>query len=260
MNELKIFRHTEFGELGILMVDGKELFPATESARILRYANPQQAIRRYCKGVREILTPTAGGKQKKRYITEGDLYRLIAHSKLPAAERFEHWVFDDLLPTIRKTGGYIANSDLFVDTYFKSASVDQRGLVKFMCLNIEEQQKQITGLTAENDALAAGVLKWEYRPFINAAVRKLGANMGIGISGIKLAWVDLKRELLYKHGININARKADRMAATGKRTEPATLDMLTEDELPAVARVIVAMCKESHVDISELLKNIDSVA
>ena len=106
MNEMQVFQSSEFGELGVLEVNGKPYFPATACAKKLGYANPQKAIRDHCKGVNEIVTPTRGGTQTMRFIPEGDLYRLITHSKLPAAERFEKWVFDEVLPSIRQTGGY----------------------------------------------------------------------------------------------------------------------------------------------------------
>lgn len=106
MNEMQVFQNSEFGELGVLEVNGKPYFPATACAKKLGYANPQKAIRDHCKGVNEMVTPTKGGTQTMRFIPEGDLYRLIAHSRLPAAERFEKWVFDEVLPSIRQTGGY----------------------------------------------------------------------------------------------------------------------------------------------------------
>ena len=106
MNEMQVFQNSEFGELGVLELDGKPYFPATACAKKLGYANPQKAIRDHCKGVNEMVTPTNGGTQTMRFIPEGDLYRLITHSRLPAAERFEKWVFDEMLPTIRRTGGY----------------------------------------------------------------------------------------------------------------------------------------------------------
>ena len=106
MNELKVFQNSEFGELGILLIDGKEYFPATQCAKVLGYKNPQDAIRSKCKGVRKMLTPSNGGLQETNYIPEGDLYRLIVNSKLPAAERFERWVFDEVLPALRKYGSY----------------------------------------------------------------------------------------------------------------------------------------------------------
>lgn len=111
MNELKVFSSTEFGELGVMLIDGKEYFPATQCATLLGYKNPQEAIREKCKGVRKTLTPTNGGTQTVNYIPEGDLYRLIVSSKLPKAEEFERWVFDIVLPQIRHNGGYIGNTE-----------------------------------------------------------------------------------------------------------------------------------------------------
>lgn len=109
MNEMQVFQNSEFGELGVLEIEGKPYFPATACAKILRYANPKDAIKRHCRwGVKHDL-PHPQNPDKTismNFIPEGDLYRLITHSKLPAAERFEKWVFDEVLPTIRKTGGY----------------------------------------------------------------------------------------------------------------------------------------------------------
>ena len=112
MSELKSFTNSEFGTLQIVTINGKEYFPATDCAKILGYANPQKAIRTHCKGVNEMDTPSNSGTQKKNYITEGDLYRLIIRSKLPSAEKFELWVFDEILPQIRKTGGYIPVNEM----------------------------------------------------------------------------------------------------------------------------------------------------
>lgn len=115
MNELKVFQNSEFGELGILLIDGKEYFPATQCAKTLGYKNARDAILRHCKGVVKhdgvsYTTNQYGVTTEQRvstnYIPEGDLYRLIVNSKLPAAERFERWVFDEVLPALRKYGGY----------------------------------------------------------------------------------------------------------------------------------------------------------
>ena len=112
MTDLKVFKSTEFGELGVMTVNGKEYFPATRCAKILGYKEPEKAIREKCKRVSKLDTPTAGGIQQVNYIPEGDLYRLIVSSKLPAAEKFEGWVFDEVLPSIRQTGGYGQSADL----------------------------------------------------------------------------------------------------------------------------------------------------
>lgn len=106
MNDLKVFENNEFGNLEVLMANGKEYFPATKCAKVLGHENPERAVRKYCKGVTKLVTPTDGGFQEINYITEGDLYRLIIRSKLPSAERFERWVMEEVLPSIRKTGSY----------------------------------------------------------------------------------------------------------------------------------------------------------
>ena len=108
-NEMQVFQNSEFGELGVLEIDGKPYFPATTCAKILGYSNPRKAILDHCKedGVtkRDVID-SMGRTQYAKFITEGNLYRLITHSKLPAAERFEKWVFDEVLPSIRQTGSY----------------------------------------------------------------------------------------------------------------------------------------------------------
>ena len=109
MNELKVFSNTEFGELGVMLSDGKEYFPATQCAKILGYANPRKAVIDHCKkdGVtnRDVID-SLGRTQQMKFISEGNLYRLIVSSKLPAAEKFERWVFDEVLPSIRQNGSY----------------------------------------------------------------------------------------------------------------------------------------------------------
>jgi prophage antirepressor-like protein len=85
---------------------GEPWFIAKDVADLLEYANPHEAVRSHCKGVREMLTPTAGGDQVMKVIPERDVYRLVMRSKMPAAEAFEEWVVGEVLPTIRKTGEY----------------------------------------------------------------------------------------------------------------------------------------------------------
>lgn len=111
MNELKAFNNPDFGEVRTLEEDGKVLFCASDVAVALGYAKPRNAIATHCKGALKRGILTAGGNQEMTFIPEGDVYRLIAKSKLPGAERFESWVFDEVLPSIRKTGGYIAGQE-----------------------------------------------------------------------------------------------------------------------------------------------------
>lgn len=175
-----IFKDSEFGELNLIAVEDKIYFPATQCAKILGYKNPQEAIRAKCKGVRKMLTPTTGGSQEVNYIPEGDLYRLIVSSKLPTAERFECWVFDEILPTIHKTGGYVNNDELFINTYLPYADDNTKNLFRLqlntiMQLNHKiEQNKPLVDfaeqVSSTTDLIDIGAL--------SKLLRKQGLNIG----------------------------------------------------------------------------------
>lgn len=105
MQELKIFNNDEFGQVRTVEIDGKPYFVGKDVAKALGYSNPRDAISRHCKGVVKHDSFKEGG-QPIALISEGDMYRLITHSKMESAERFESWVFDEVLPTIRKHGIY----------------------------------------------------------------------------------------------------------------------------------------------------------
>lgn len=98
--------HPQFGQLSIIILDGKEMFKAKEVASMLGYKDTINAVKQHCKGVVKYSLPSKSGKQTFNLIPEGDLWRLIIRSKLPQAEQIEKWIMDEVLPTIRKTGGY----------------------------------------------------------------------------------------------------------------------------------------------------------
>lgn len=106
MNDLQIFSNEEFGTVRSVEIDGKPYFVANDVARALGYASPKDAVLRHCKGATIQRYLTNGGEQEVKMIPEGDIYRLIIRSSLPSAEKFETWVFDEVIPSIRKTGGY----------------------------------------------------------------------------------------------------------------------------------------------------------
>ena len=107
---MEIFKNEEFGSVRIIEEDGKYLFCASDVAKALGYSNVHSALQRHCNGVvkRDTVTSTRG-VQTLTYIPEGDVYRLIVHSKLPSAVRFERWVFDEVLPSLRTNGIYITD-------------------------------------------------------------------------------------------------------------------------------------------------------
>lgn len=128
MNELQLFKNEEFGELRTIEENGKILFCGNDIAKALGYVRPNDAISAHCRATVKRRTPISGKIQEINFIPEGDVYRLITHSKLEKAEQFEKWVFDDVLPTIRKTGGYVNNEDTFVKTYLPFADENIKAL------------------------------------------------------------------------------------------------------------------------------------
>ena len=112
-NEIKVFESNEFGKLEVLTINNKPYFPAVEYAEVLGYKKPHDAVSRHCgDSVKHGVTDAIGRKQGKIFIPESDLYRLIIRSKLPAAVRFEKWVMDEVLPSIRQYGAYITDDVL----------------------------------------------------------------------------------------------------------------------------------------------------
>ncbi len=105
-NELQIFSNPKFGEVRTITENGVTLFCAKDVATALGYKRPADAITAHCKGSVIRRLPSKGGEQDTKFIPEGDIYRLAARSELPGADAFESWIFDEVLPTIRKTGGY----------------------------------------------------------------------------------------------------------------------------------------------------------
>ena len=145
-NMIKTFINDEFGNMRTIIHDEKVLFCASDIAKSLGYRNPRKAISDHCRYVTKRDAPHPQSPNKTismSFISEGDVYRLIAHSKLPSAERFEKWVFDEVLPTIRKTGGYVSNEDLFINTYLPFADDNTKALFRTTLSTITQLNHKI---------------------------------------------------------------------------------------------------------------------
>lgn len=111
-NELEIFKNEEFGEIRTVTIDGEPWFVAKDIASILGYKDPKNTVKNRCKRGRVFEIPHPQNPEKSleaMVIPESDIYRLIIGSKLPSAQKFESWVMDDILPSIRKHGAYMTN-------------------------------------------------------------------------------------------------------------------------------------------------------
>lgn len=156
MNELQIFNNEEFGTIRTAEINGKPYFVASDVATALGYANPRKAVIDHCKGVTKRDTPTSGGKQELSYINEGDVYRLIMRSKLPSAEKFESWVVDEVIPSIRKNGGYIANQEnLTPEQIVANALIVAQNIISQKDKQIEEMRPKADFFDAVADSKTA---------------------------------------------------------------------------------------------------------
>ena len=151
---MEVFENQEFGSIRLLQEAGKTFFCASDVAKALGYVNPYAAVKRHCRGP---LTKREGVVQKVNqygdageqvveisFITEGDVYRLIVHSKLPSAERFEHWVFDEVLPSIRKHGVYM--SDSILDQVIQHPEV-----IYTLAQELVAEREQLEGIEKERE-------------------------------------------------------------------------------------------------------------
>ena len=145
MNELTIMTNELFGEVRFTEIDGKPYAVANDVAKALGYANPSKATNDHCRNSIKIWgNDSLGRRQEFKAIPEGDIYRLIIRSKLPGADKFERWVFDEVIPQIRKTGGYIPVTKEMSDAEImaKALLISQRTIEQKNTI-IKEQEERI---------------------------------------------------------------------------------------------------------------------
>ena len=195
MNELQVFNNSDFGCVRTLEADGKILFAASDIAKALGYTNPSKAVNDHCKGITKCYTPTEGGVQALNFIPEGDVYRLIAHSKLPSAEKFESWVFDEVLPTIHKTGSYSKPmSELEILQRSINQLVEQERKLKAIETQQGEQVKRLDIIDSRLEVLNGVHIEGTGRDRLNAMVRAYVVKKGISYSE---GWKNFKKA--YNH-------------------------------------------------------------
>lgn len=153
MNQIKIFENPEFGKVRTALLNDEPMFCLGDVCKALGIAQASKVKERLSeKGVHSIPTLTAGGEQRLLYINESNLYKAIFHSRKESAERFTDWVTSEVLPSIRKSGGYIAGQEQMTDSELmaKALLVAQK--------QIEERNAQIERMKPKEifaDAVAA---------------------------------------------------------------------------------------------------------
>lgn len=147
MNNIKTFTNNEFGSIRTATINNNLYFVANDVAKALGYSNPSKATNDHCKhAINEWGNDSLGRRQEFKYIPEGDVYRLIVSSRLPSAERFERWVFDEVIPSIRKHGAYMTNDVL------EKALTSPDFLIQ-LATKLKDEQEKNKKLAAENEVM-----------------------------------------------------------------------------------------------------------
>lgn len=151
MNELQIFKSQEFGQVRTVTIDGEPWFVAKDVAMALGYAKPENAVANHIDSEDKTSTLIQGSgsnyKSKATLINESGLYSLVLSSKLPTAKKFKHWITSEVLPAIRRTGGYIANAETMTDAEIMSKAL----LIAKQ--TIENREQRIHSLEAETERM-----------------------------------------------------------------------------------------------------------
>ena len=144
-NKVTLFTNEELGSVRALEIDGEPYFVGKDVAVALGYKEPQKAVRERVapedRGVSKMDTP--GGKQEMAIINESGLYSLILSSKLPSAKAFKRWITAEVLPVIRKTGGYVNDTKQFVDYYFADCNTYGREAITLMLNETKRMANQL---------------------------------------------------------------------------------------------------------------------
>lgn len=255
MKELQIFNNGYFGQVRTISIEGKIYFVASDVAKALKYKNVNDAILRHCRWVVKHDIPHPQSKDKTievNVIPEGDIYRLVSNSELPSAERFESWIFDEVLPTIRKTGGYVNNDELFINTYLPNADDATKTMLKAQLaviknLNnvIEYKNEVIKGVTEDIDI-------YTKRNVLNKVVRYKGANFSE-------RWNELYDRFKEVYSIDLKARCEGHNLKQAKDKDKLSIVKYAEkfghlDNLYKVA------LKLYETDIKEILNKLEKIA
>lgn len=209
-NQIQVFENTEFGKVRTVVIDNEPWFVAVDVCKALEIKNNRDALGRLDddeKGV--VSTDTLGGEQEVGVVNESGLYTLVLGSRKPEAKAFKRWITHDVIPTIRKTGGYVANDDLFISTYLPSADDATKLLFKTTLETMRNLNQQNTKLKQEveyKENVIIGLVKdidlADKRQRITQIIRK-GQSNG---SAISARYALLYSEFEKKYHVNLSVR------------------------------------------------------
>lgn len=195
MNEIQIFNF-QGSDVRVVNVNNEPWFVGKDICQALGYADPTTAIRSHCRGVQKLhpITDSLGRRQEARIIPESDVMRLICGSTLPEAVAFEKLVFEEILPAIRRNGGYIAatGTETPEELYARAMSSLKAAL---------DRQKAIAAEQAEQLALQAPDVEYTRNVLASDGLHTVNAvAVHLGISAIRLNKFLIAENWIYRQG------------------------------------------------------------
>jgi len=149
MTNVNKFDHEVFGQLEVVVYDDKPYFVANDVVSITGQKNKSETLKYHCKSLikldySKMLELGMDAKPKGiQLIPEKDVYRLIMNSTMEGAEEFQDWVMEDVLPTIRKTGGFVSDVDLIMETFYKDLPADAKTIIREGLIFRKDNQHKI---------------------------------------------------------------------------------------------------------------------
>lgn len=278
-NEIKVFENEEFGKVRTVVIDDEPWFVGKDVCLIFGDKNHNRSLGRIDPSDKRAIDilDSKNRTQSPTFVNESGLYSLLfsmqpqkanndgvsdaypieVQERIDKLHKFKRWVTAEVLPSIRKTGSYSIQSkqdneeDVIILKIAKAETIEERLIAindyhNIIVRPLKEENKQ---LITTNEVLVEDILSWADRNLINAVVRRYGSFNG----NFGSAWIEWKKELLYKYSINVNARMTAHRNSSGKKTKPKTLDMIYNDEVPDALRTAVSMCESKGIDVSDLL-------
>lgn len=201
MNQLQQIFNYQDQEIRTVIQDGQPWFVAKDVCEILGIKNATQAVSKLDIDERSMLN--IGRQGNTNIVNEPGLYTLILGSRKPEAKQFKRWITHEVIPTIRKTGGYVANDDLFIQTYLPQADEQTKHFFKATLQTMKEQTKQIEAMKPK--ALFADAVETSESSVLVGELAKLLQQNNVQIGPNKLfEWLRENGYLIRKKGESYN--------------------------------------------------------
>lgn len=262
MNEVAIFENPEFGKVRTLQISGEPWFVGKDVVEILGYSNSRDTLSKRVDDEDKMdgvaICDSIGRKQTPVLINESGLYSLVLSSKLPTAKKFKRWITSEVLPIIRKTGGYVSNDDMFIETYLPFADDNTKMMFRTTLEIVRKQneiiQSQRQEIIHKEDVIVGLVDEIslaDKRQILNRVVKYKHANY-------RERWSMLYREFENKYHMDLS-RRFDTYNETHKPKCKSKVEYI-DKVLNKIPELYELAAKLFENDVKELVEEMYSIA